>query len=126
MTESKTLEVRIQPTYEPRDGALEKIKTLEREEETSDMHVLNLPSERKLSRLMSEKNLELLHMISDHEPESIRELARLVDRDYKEVHRNVMELEQLNVVEFKQEGRSKLPVVKYENIKINVDLTIPK
>lgn len=125
MTDDKTLEVRVQPTDELRKETLEKIQALEQGEETSDMHVLNLPSERELSRLMSEKNLELLHAISDHEPSSIRELARLVDRDYKEVHRNVMELEQLNVVEFRQEGRSKRPILEYDNIEINVDLTTP-
>jgi len=95
--ETKTLEVRVQPTEEVRNEALEKVEALERGEEVEDMHVLNLSSERELSRLMSEKNLELLHAIAEHEPSSIRELAETVDRDYREVHRNLEELETLNV-----------------------------
>jgi len=120
--ETKTLEVRVQPTEEVRNEALEKVEALERGEEVEDMHVLNLSSERELSRLMSEKNLELLHAIAEHEPSSIRELAETVDRDYREVHRNLEELETLNVVEFEEVGRSKKPTVWYDNIEVDVNL----
>lgn len=41
------------------------------------------------SRLLSPKNLELLETIAEHEPESIREVPTLVDREYKQVHRNL-------------------------------------
>jgi len=122
MTEEKTLEVRIQPTEELREEALEKVRKLETGEDVEGMRVLNLSTERELSRLMSEKNLELLHAISEHEPSSMRELAEIVDRDYREVHRNLEELEKLNVVEFVEEGRSKKPVVWYDNIEVNVNL----
>jgi len=89
------------------------------------MCVLNLSTERGLSRLMSEKSLELLHAVAEEEPSSIRELARMVDRDYREVHRNMEELESLNVVEFVEEGRSKKPFVWYDNIEVKVDLRSP-
>lgn len=125
MTEQKTLEVRIQPTEELREEALEKVRKLEGGEDVEEMHVLNLSTERELSRLMSEKNLELLHAISEREPSSMRELAEIVDRDYREVHRNLEELEKLNVVEFVEEGRSKKPVVWYDNIEVNVNLKKP-
>jgi len=125
MTEEKTLEVRIQPTEELREEALEKVRKLEKGEEVEDMRVLNLSTERELSRLMSEKNLELLHAIAEHEPSSMRELAKIVERDYREVHRNLEELENLNVVEFIEEGKSKKPVVWYDNIEVNVSLKKP-
>jgi predicted transcriptional regulator len=99
----KTVEVRIQPTEEIRQEALEKVEALERGEDVEDMHVLNLSSERELSRLMSEKNLELLHAIAEHEPSSMRELADTLDRDFREVHRNLKELENLEMVEFEEE-----------------------
>ena len=125
MTEEKTLEVRIQPTEELREEALEKVRKLEKGEEVEDMRVLNLSTERELSRLMSEKNLELLHAIAENEPSSMRELAKIVERDYREVHRNLEELENLNVVEFIEEGKSKKPVVWYDNIEVNVSLKKP-
>lgn len=125
MTEQKTLEVRVQPTEELREEALEKVRKLEKGEDVEEMRVLNLSTERELSRLMSEKNLELLHAIAEHEPSSMRELAEVVNRDYREVHRNLEELERLNVVEFVEEGRSKKPVVWYDNIEVNVSLKTP-
>jgi predicted transcriptional regulator len=124
MTEKKTLEVRVQPTEELHEEALEKVKAVERGEEVEDIHVLSLSSERELSRLMSEKNLELLHAIAEDEPSSMRELAEIVDRDFREVHRNLEELEKLNVVKFKKEGRAKKPEVWYDNIEVNVDLAM--
>jgi predicted transcriptional regulator len=124
MTQKNTLEVRVQPTEEIRQEALEKVEALELGEDTDDMHVLNLSSERELSRLMSEKNLELLHGIAEHEPSSMRELADIVDRDFREVHRNLKELEKLEVVKFEEEGRSKKPRVWYDNIEVNVDLAV--
>ena len=123
MTENRTLEVRVQPTEVVREEALEKVRRLEDGDEVEDMHVLNLSTERELSRLMSEKNLELLHTVAEREPSSIRELSRMVDRDYREVHRNMEELESLNVVGFVEEGRSKRPVIWYDNIEVNVDLS---
>jgi predicted transcriptional regulator len=124
MTEKKTLEVRVQPTEELHEEALENVKALESGEEVEDIHVLSLSSERELSRLMSEKNLELLHAIAEDEPSSMRELAEIVDRDFREVHRNLKELEKLNVVKFKKEGRAKKPEVWYDNIEVNVDLAM--
>jgi predicted transcriptional regulator len=120
----KTLEVRVQPTEEIRQEALEKVEALERGEDVEEMHVLNLSSERELSRLMSEKNLELLHAIAEHEPSSMRELADTVDRDFREVHRNLKELEKLEVVEFEEEGSAKKPRVWYDNIEVKFELAV--
>jgi len=122
MTDDITLEVRVQPTEELEDEVLEKVKTAERGEEVEPLRVLNLPNKRELSRLMSEKNLELLEAIKAEEPSSMRELSNIVDRDYREVHRNLEELETLNVVKFDQEGQAKKPTIWYDNIEVDVNL----
>jgi predicted transcriptional regulator len=122
MTDDITLEVRVQPTKKLEDEVLEKVEAAERGEEVEPLRVLNLPNKRELSRLMSEKNLELLEAIKEGEPSSIRGLAKIVDRDYREVHRNLEELETLNVVEFEQEGQAKKPTVWYDNIEVDVNL----
>jgi predicted transcriptional regulator len=48
--------------------------------------------------------LELLGAIFEHEPESVREAAGLVDRDYKHVHRNLSELGDIDVIELEGGG----------------------
>jgi predicted transcriptional regulator len=125
-TETRTLQVRVGRTEQTRQEAREKIAALERGEDVEDMLVLNLPNYAELARLMREKNLELLRVLAQHDPASIREVAELVDRDYKEVHRNLNELKTLGVVEFEDVGRSKQPVVHFDELEIDVSLTDPE
>ena len=125
-TETRTLQVRVGRTEQTRQEAREKIAALERGEDVEDMPVLNLPNYAELARLMREKNLELLRVLAQHDPASIREVAELVDRDYKEVHRNLNELKTLGVVEFEDVGRSKQPVVHFDELEIDVSLTDPE
>ena len=84
--------------------------------------VLNFGSYAELSRLLSPKNLQLLEVISEYEPESIRETAELVDRDYKQVHRNLSELEDIGVIEFEGggSGQAKKPLLTYDGLEIDI------
>ncbi|MEE6210319.1 transcriptional regulator [Salarchaeum sp. III] len=84
--------------------------------------VLNVGSYAELSRLLSPKNLELLDAISQHDPESIRATASIVDRDYKQVHRNLSELEDIGVIEFEGggPGQAKRPTLVYDGLEIDL------
>ena len=84
--------------------------------------VLNFGSYAELSRLLSQKNLELLDAIFESEPESIREAADLVNRDYKQVHRNLSELEDIGVIKFEDggSGRAKKPILAYDGLEIDI------
>ena len=100
-----------------------RIKVAQECEELDDAQpLLNFGSYAELSRLLSQKNLELMEAIFEHEPESIREAAELVDRDYKQVHRNLSELEDIGVIEFEGggSGRAKKPVLAYEGLEIDI------
>lgn len=92
------------------------------EELDESQPVLNFGSYAELSRLLSQKNLELLEAIFVHEPESIREAGELVDRDYKQVHRNLSELEDIGVIDFEGggPGRAKKPVLAYDGLEIDI------
>lgn len=86
---------------------------------------LNFESYDQLNRLLSPKNLELLEAISEHEPASIREAADLVDRDYKQVHRNLSELADIGVLEFEGggSGKAKTPKLVYDGLEIDIPFT---
>ncbi|MFC7209849.1 transcriptional regulator [Natronoarchaeum sp. GCM10025321] len=87
--------------------------------------VLNFGSYAELSRLLSQKNLELLEALAEHDPDSIREAADLVDRDYKQVHQNLTELEDIGVIDFAGggSGRAKKPQLAYDGLEIDLPLT---
>jgi len=100
-----------------------RIKTAQEGKNVDDAQpVLNFGSYAELSRLLSPKNLELLEAISRHHPESIRETAELVDRDYKQVHRNLSELEDIGIIELEGggPGQAKKPLLTYEGIEIDI------
>lgn len=100
-----------------------RIEVAQRGDDLEDAQpVLNFESYAELSRLLSPKNLELLSAISEHGPESIRQAAELVDRDYKQVHRNLSELEDIGVIEFEGggAGRAKRPILAYDGLEIDI------
>lgn len=89
--------------------------------------VLDFDSYDELGRLLSQKNLELLEAIANHEPDSISEAAELVGRDYKQVHRNLSELETAGVIEFEDAGpgRPKKPLLPYDGLEIDIPFVDP-
>lgn len=94
--------------------------------ETPDPHfevIFDDPDD--IHRVTRPKNLELLRAIVQHEPDSIRETARLVERDVRPVHRNLTELEELHLIELVEEGQAKRPRVWYDEIDIDLELRAP-
>jgi len=123
MSQTTTLTVRTGDGEQTRQEARDRIRALERGEDRDERHVLVLEDEADLQRLLSPANLALLRAIRKNEPDSMRAAADLVERDFKEVHRNLTELEALNVIEFEADGRSKRPLVRFDDIDIEVSLT---
>ena len=123
MTDERTLTVRIDAAERTRREARERIAAMERGEDTESRHVLVLEDDADLARLVSETNIELLRAIRNHEPTSMRETAVLVERDHKEVHRNLTELETLGIIEFERDGRAKRPIVRFDAIEIDIPVT---
>ena len=85
---------------------------------------LSIENLETFGRVFRSTNLELLEAIVEHEPESIRELARLVDRNPPEVLENVNELADYGLLELEEKnGRAKRPVVWYDEIDADLPLT---
>lgn len=116
MTEN-TLKITFGQADDHRDAARERLRRAEAGDtgETIEQDVrfiLNFEAFADVERLMRQSNLELLATIANDRPSSIRAAAEAVDRDYKEVHRNLQELESLGVIEFVTEGASKKPILR--------------
>lgn len=104
------------------DGFEEALAALDRGE-NPDPHlevVYHDPAD--LHQVTRPKSLELLRAIVRHEPGSIRETARLVERDVSQVHRNLTELADLHLVDLVEDGRAKRPIVWYDAIDIELPL----
>lgn len=76
----------------------------------------------EFSRVLSPRAIDLLRTLAREEPASMREAARLVERDIKDVSRNLERLAEYGIVEFTEEGRAKRPVVPFDDIEIRLPL----
>jgi predicted transcriptional regulator len=84
------------------------------------MRRLVLPSFDEFEILARRTNMEILQALAEQDVDSITKLAEVVDRDYKEVHRNVEELATMNVVEFEKHGNKKKPVMRFGDIEVKI------
>lgn len=90
--------------------------------DTDAPHRLSFETTDQLASVFTPRGIDLLRAIARDEPASIREAARLVDRDIKQVSENLERLEAYGVVEFVEDGRAKRPVVPYDEIDIRLPL----
>lgn len=120
-----TLKITIGRGEQLEQETIDRIRAAKAGEDLEDAQpVLNFDSYQTLSRFLTDRNLELLETVSREQPDSIRETARLVDRDYREVHRNLSELEDLGLIVFEGggQGKAKQPVVEYDDIEVAIPL----
>lgn len=120
-----TLKITIGRGEQLEQETIDRIRAAKAGEDLEDAQpVLNFDSYQTLARFLTDRNLELLETISREQPDSIRETARLVDRDYREVHRNLSELEDLGLIVFEGggQGKAKQPVVEYDDIEVAIPL----
>ncbi|QSX00923.1 transcriptional regulator [Haloterrigena alkaliphila] len=119
----RTMYVRFQRGDE--DGLRDALRALDRGETPAPHFEVVFDDPDDIHRVTRPKNLELLRTIAQHEPESIRETARLVDRDVRQVHTNLEELAELHLIELERDGQRKRPTVWYETIEVDLPLSTP-
>lgn len=107
------------------DGLRDALAALDRGDEADPHFEVVFDDPDDVHRITRPKNLELLRTIVQHNPESIRETARLVDRDVRQVHTNLEELEALHLIEFEEDGNRKRPRVWYDTIEVDLPLNSP-
>ncbi|MFB6233603.1 MAG: transcriptional regulator [Haloarculaceae archaeon] len=123
-TDDRTvLTVRVAQAADAFDELEGRFETLDAGERPAPLHEVVLQRESDLTDLLDPTNVELLRTIARESPPSIRETARLVDRDVRQVHDDLTDLARLNLLVFQQEGRAKRPVVWYDDIDIELPVT---
>lgn len=124
--EGNALKAKVESRRDFDERVLEAARKIDKGEglEIEEPFVVSLSSRDELFSVFREKNIELLETIAREEPASIRELARLVDRDIRVVHDALTEMEQLGIIRFIEEGRAKRPSVWYDEIDLEIEIPI--
>jgi predicted transcriptional regulator len=78
---ANTLHIRVDRPQNARDHIQERLAGIEDGDEIEERSVLYLKSVADLHRVFSPKNMELLKVVLEQEPRSVREAARFVDRE---------------------------------------------
>ena len=98
-------------------AAMKSIGQGKKVQKTTGVYFTSLEAFRKA---LTPKRLELLHVIKDKAPGSLRELAELSKRDVKNVSDDVKYLEQVGLIERRGAGRATKPSVGYDAIALEI------
>lgn len=88
--------------------------------EVVERDTIGVSNLKELQTLLSPKRLELLKVIKEHKPRSIKELAELVKRDFRNVYRDLVILEAVGLVELEKKGKEVKPIVDYDEIVVRI------
>lgn len=119
----KKIRVEITPRKEVWKELLDVARKIDGGEDVSHEKLV-FDSYEAFRRVMTPERLKILHVIREEEPKSIYELAKLLDRDRRNVIKDLEILEMLDLVEFEEERRgkrkSRRPIVPYDEIEVSI------
>ncbi len=75
------------------------------------------------AKVVSQKNILLLETIRRAQPQSLQELADLSGREVSNLSRTLHKMQRFGLLELVEEDHRKKPVVLYERVSLDMDLT---
>ena len=80
--------------------------------------IISFPDFETLGKVITGARLELMHVIRAEKPKSIQGLARILERDFKNVYEDVTLLNEFGLIELKKVGsrRSAAPTARFSQI----------
>jgi len=117
--QAATLVVTVATTGEWED-TVDDIRTLEAGGDLERPPTVSFESYETLLKTLTPRTLDLMEYVRRHEPASINETARGVDRDVKNVHEELTRLTQVGIIYFDEEGRGNRPVVWFDELVISL------
>ena len=119
----KKVKIGIKSFEDVLNNVKETMKKLERREKVKKERGIYFENLKAFRRALTEKRLEMLHVIKEKQPSSVYELAKILNRDIKNVTMDIEYLEQVGLVELKRtkEKRERIiPLVEYDKIDLEI------
>jgi len=85
-------------------------------------NVLILHSLKELANLLTPGRIEILETIKREQPSSIRDLAKKVGRDIRNVYMDVEKLQAYGFLTLEEKNGRKVPIISYDRIKVDLPI----
>lgn len=78
-----------------------------------DVHVLSRDT---ADRALTPKRTEIVRVLKEREVDSVRALARVLERDKGQVSRDLQILAELGIIHYRSDGRAKAPRLSHDHV----------
>jgi predicted transcriptional regulator len=119
----KRVKIEIKSFKEVLEGVKDTMKKIERGEKVKKRRGYYFENLDAFRRALTEKRLEVLHVIKREKPSSVYELAKILGRDAKNVTQDLGYLKDIGLVEIKrtkEKQERNIPQVKYDKIDLEI------
>lgn len=120
-----TLHITVGDREQLRQDSLQFVQSADADDldESDGKAVLQFGSYDDLVTSLTPLRLELIQAIAEDDPQSMREAARLVDRDVSDVHSDLKQLDVLGILHLEEggPGGAMQPVVPFDRIEMHID-----
>jgi predicted transcriptional regulator len=91
----------------------------------TESHKIVARTSEDIGKILTRERIRLLHIVREKKPESISELARMLNRKESNVHNDIAFLKGLGLLEIKESKNrvKKVPIVDYDVVHIKIPLT---
>lgn len=114
----ETLRITVEDVDQMFDDAIEQLD----DDSPTDEAVRSFEQIGDIRTLLTDRRVEVMRTIMNHDPASISDLAEQLDRNYSDIHADVEVLANHHIVYFETEGQRKRPVIPYERIRLDVEV----
>ena len=122
MTMKKEFVIQIQSVKDSLRDFAKVYKKLERGEKINPVEKLTFTNINDFRKFITGKRLELLKTIKQKNPNSIQQLAKMLNRDYKSINIDLQILQKMDLVSKKRENNKTVLEVNYSEIGIKIPL----
>ena len=119
----KRVKIGIKSLEDVLSNARDVMKKLERGEKVKKESGIYFENLEAFRRVLTERRLEMLHVIKEKHPSSVYELAKMLDRNIKNVSMDLEYLKEIGLVEIKRSKEKRervIPEVNYDVIELQV------
>lgn len=108
--------LKVETSKQALDRAFRVMKTRSRKHK--DEYIISFPDFATLGKVLTGSRLEILAAIRKERPASIQQLAKIVERDFKNVYADVKFLEEFGLIDLNNRGARKAsaPTVNFEEL----------